>query len=114
MVDRLFTLADLDMLRRWDTPTICNALEIVAPERRAIGFTVEPMVAVDPALPPIVGLARTGTIRAKEPPRGKVANRLDWYDYVADADMPTVIVLQDNRRPAGLRRLLGRGAIECA
>ena len=95
MVDRPFTRAELDLLKTWDVPTICNALELVMPERRAVGFTVEPMVAVDASLPPIVGLARTGTIRAKEPPRGRVANRLDWYDYVADADLPTIVVLQD-------------------
>jgi regulator of RNase E activity RraA len=95
MAERPFTRADLDLLRTWDVPTICNALELVMPERRAIGFTVEPMVAVDASLPPIVGLARTGTIRAKEPPRGTVANRLDWYDYVADGDLPTIVVLQD-------------------
>jgi len=95
MAERLFTLADIDLLRQWDTPTICNGLEIVVPERRAIGFTVEPMVAVDAKLPPIIGLARTGTIRAKELPRGKVADRLAWYDYVAAAEMPTVVVLQD-------------------
>ena len=95
MADRPFTLEDLEALRRWDTPTICNGLEVLVPERRAIGFTVEPMFAADPKLPPIVGLARVGTIRAKEPPRGKVASRLDWYDYVADADLPTVVVLQD-------------------
>ena len=95
MAERPFTRADLDLLRSWDVPTICNALELVMPERRAIGFTVEPMVAVDASLPPVVGLARTGTIRAKEPPRGPVANRLDWYDYVANADLPTMVVLQD-------------------
>ena len=44
MTDYPFTAEDLDALRAWDTPTICNGLEIVAPERRAIGFTVEPMV----------------------------------------------------------------------
>ena len=101
MPDRPFTLADLETLRQWDVPTICNGLEIVLPERRAIGFTVEPMIAVDPKAPPIAGLARTGTIRAKEPPRGKVADRLEWYDYVANADLPTVVVLQDIDHPAG-------------
>jgi regulator of RNase E activity RraA len=95
MAERPFTRADLDLLKTWDVPTICNALELVMPERRAIGFTVEPMVAVDASLPPIVGLARTGAIRAKEPPRGAVADRLDWYDYVANADLPTIVVLQD-------------------
>jgi regulator of RNase E activity RraA len=101
MAERLFTRADLEALRQWDVPTICNGLELVMPERRALGFTVEPMVAVDPSLPPIVGLARTGTIRAKEPPRGKTANRLDWYDYVAASDLPTIAVLQDTDHPAG-------------
>ncbi len=95
MADRPYTRADLEALRRFDTPTICNGLEIVVPERRAVGFTVEPMVAADRALAPMVGLARVGTIRAKEPPRGPVASRVDWYDYVANADLPTVVVLQD-------------------
>lgn len=95
MAERPFTLADLEALKQWDTPTICNGLEIIVPERRAIGFTVEPMVAVDPKAPPIVGVARVGTIRAKEPPRGPVANRLDWFDYVAATDLPTIVVLQD-------------------
>ncbi len=90
-----FTRADLDALKQWDTPTICNGLELVAPERRAIGFTTQPLVVIEPKLPPIVGLARVGTIRAKEPPRGKTANRVDWYDYIADAALPTVVILQD-------------------
>lgn len=91
-----FTATDLEALKRWDTPTICNGLELVAPERRAVGFTVEPMVAVDRKLPPIVGLARTGLIRAKEPPRGAIPPREDWYDYVAAGDdLPTIAVLQD-------------------
>ena len=40
MAERPFTQADLDVLAQWDTPTICNGLEVVVPERRAIGFTV--------------------------------------------------------------------------
>jgi regulator of RNase E activity RraA len=95
MTDYPFTWSDLEALRQYDTPTICNGLELVAPERRAIGFTVEPMVCFDAKLPPIIGLARTGTLRAKEAPRGPVASRLDWYDYVGRAPMPTVVVLQD-------------------
>jgi regulator of RNase E activity RraA len=95
MTTRPFSAEDLELLRRWDTPTICNGLEVVAPARRATGFTIEPMVAVDRKLPPIVGLARTGLIRAKEPPRGPIPAREDWYDYVAAQDLPTVAVLQD-------------------
>lgn len=95
MAEPPYTLDHLKVLRQWDTPTICNGLELVAPERRAIGFTVEPMVAADRSLPPMVGVARVGMIRAQEAPRGPVASRLDWYDYVADAEFPSVVVLQD-------------------
>jgi len=96
MTDRCFTRADLEVLKQWDTPTICNGLEAVVPERRAMGFTVEPMVAADRTLPPMVGLARTGLIRAREKTRYKVPAREDWFDYVAPSDdLPTIAVLQD-------------------
>ena len=90
-----FTCDDLEALAAWDTPTICNGLELLVPERRAVGFTTEPMVAAVPQGRPIVGLARGGFIRAREAPRAPVADRLDWYDYVAEAAMPSVVVLQD-------------------
>ena len=86
MAERPYTKADLDVLAQWDTPTICNGLEITSPERRAFGYTVEPMVCLYPKAKPIVGLARVGMIRSTEPPRGKVTDRADWYDYVAAID----------------------------
>ena len=48
MAERLFDAADLDALRRWDTPTICNAIELVTPARRGRGFTTKPFTAADP------------------------------------------------------------------
>jgi regulator of RNase E activity RraA len=90
-----FALEDLEILKKWDTPTICNGLELIVPERRAVGFTVEPMLAADRKLPPIVGLARTGLVRAREEPRGPIPPREDWYDYVAAKDFPTIAVIQD-------------------
>jgi len=89
----------LQALRAWDTPTICNALEIVAPERRAFGFTVEPLVAARPNLPPIVGYARTASIRARQPTtldrEAMKALRLAYYEYVAKGPLPSVVVIQD-------------------
>ena len=99
MAERLFEAADLEALCRWDTPTICNAIEIVAPQRRGRGFTTKPFTAADPALPPICGVARTGRIRAAAP-SGRTreqdkAARLGWYEYVAASELPTVVVLED-------------------
>ena len=57
----------LAILRKHDTPTICNALEHVMGGRTAEGFTKTPVVCADVALPPIVGFARTARIRASSP-----------------------------------------------
>lgn len=90
------TLSDLRKLTEWDTPTICNGLEVVIPERRTIGFTTMPLVALDPSLPPICGYARTATMRAVTPPQGDAkATRAAYYTYVADGALPRIVVLQD-------------------
>lgn len=93
------TADDLKTLARWDTPTICNALEIVMPERRGHGFTVAPFSCLDPALPPMVGFARTAKIRAAAPdlsPTGKgMADRIPYYEYVARGPGPTIVVIED-------------------
>ncbi|MBX6744175.1 MAG: RraA family protein [Acetobacteraceae bacterium] len=111
MPERPFTRADLDLLRRWDTPTICNALELVAPARRGRGFTLQPFVAADPSLPPICGLARTGQIRAAAP-SGRTreqdrAARIGWYEYVADSALPTIVVIEDLDDPPGFGAFWG-------
>jgi len=89
----------LETLRKWDTPTICNGLEIVVPHRRATGFTTSQMVSCNPSLPPIIGYARTVTIRACEPPTRSAAEqkelRIAYYEYVASQPGPTIPVLQD-------------------
>ena len=89
----------LDALARYDTPTICNAMEIVAPERRLIGYTTKPLVCPFPDLPPMVGYARTVTIRsvlasglsAAE----QQARRLAYYEYVGTGFGPRITVIQD-------------------
>jgi len=90
---------DIARLAQWDTPTICNALEEIVPERRGHGFTTEPLVPLDPDLPPICGYARTATIRAAEPPNETAdetaAKRAAYYDYVGRPPAPTVVVIQD-------------------
>jgi len=93
----------LEALRQWDTPTICNALEIIVPARRAIGFTRRPMVAPFPEMKPVVGFARTAMIRSREPhPRDREsANRirLGYYEHIAAQPLPSLSVIQDIDAP---------------
>ena len=95
----IITAEDLAVLTRWDTPTICNALEEVVPERRGHGFTTQHLFALDPNLPAVCGFARTATIRAAEPPTESAAEmaakRIAYYEYVAAGPMPTIAVIQD-------------------
>jgi len=82
-----------------DTPTVCNALEIVAPKRRGYGYTVQPLVCTRPTLPPMVGVARTATIRAAHPSdlKGEEARATQdgYYAYVDDGQKPAIMVIQD-------------------
>ena len=88
----------LSQLRSLDTPTVCNALELVAPERQGFGFTTQPLVCARPELPPVVGVARTATIRAAHPKDAsdEAAYARDaYYEYIAAGPGPSVVVIQD-------------------
>src|SRR6202047_719340 len=95
--------AALKALTAWDTPTICNALEVVAPARRAHGFTRRPVVACFPEMKPVVAFARTALIRSREPhPRDRdSANRirLGYYEHIAAQPLPSLSVIQDIDAP---------------
>lgn len=93
----------LALLRRTDTPTICNALEHVMGGRTAEGFTKSPVVAADPGLPPIVGYARTARIRASSPAQKPAAEvralRMAYYEYAVSGPGPNVMVIEDTDWP---------------
>ena len=99
MTDTPLNDQELSRLREIDTPTICNALEIVSPERRARGFTVRHLHCAFPELPPIVGYARTARIRAATPPSAgnedQTAARLAYYRFIDAGAGPTVMVIED-------------------
>ena len=92
------TAAALAELARWDTPTICNALEVVMPERRGHGFTKAPFACLYSDMAPIIGLARTARIRAAEPDqggKGAMPDRIAYYEYIASGTLPKVVVIED-------------------
>ena len=96
MADTL-TEQDFAFLRSIDTPTVCNLIEIVAPDRRGTGYTVRHLTCPFPDLPPMVGFAKTATIQAKDavPLGGYLQKRLDYHDYVAAPPRPSIVVIED-------------------
>jgi regulator of RNase E activity RraA len=99
MTDSMPTLDDLDALTLFDTPTICNALELLAPATRAAGYTTLPSVCGFPQQKPVIGYARTATIRSAAPSGLNAADQRalldDYYRAIEVGPMPSLIVIQD-------------------
>ena len=93
MDDRLF-----DLLRRVDTPTVCNAIEVAEGKRGFNDFTRGTMHCSAPG-EVMVGYARTARIRAVTPPEELPevikARRMAYYKYMAEGPRPGIAVVQD-------------------
>ena len=94
--------AILDALRKYDTPTVLNVLELFDVMPRTAGYMDGRIRASYPHLPPMVGYAMTATFRAAAPPRGgDVYSGLDrQVRLLATQPGPKVIVFQDLDDPA--------------
>ena len=80
------SLAIMQQLKQYDSPTICNAIEIIKGSRQSSGFTYAPVFCTEPQLPPMVGFAKTAKIRGKTPsvddPQQILQRRLDYHTYM--------------------------------
>ncbi len=89
----------LSLLRKVDTPTVCNAIEVAQGKRGFDQFTRGTMLCSAPDEPAIVGYARTAKIAAIHPPTEPAdvirARRMAYYKYMAEAPEPSVAVIED-------------------
>lgn len=96
------TKKQLDELRLYDSPTICNAVELWNIRPRNTGYMSSAIKACFPSFPPMVGYALTSTFRSMSPPRGgdaygSIGTQLDAFN---DIPGPPVIVFQDLDEPS--------------
>ncbi|QDU63994.1 4-hydroxy-4-methyl-2-oxoglutarate aldolase [Planctomycetes bacterium Pan216] len=91
------TAEDLELLKRYDTPTIDNVIELFDVRPRNTGFMDPRIKACFPDLPPMVGFATTATFRSGSPPRGgEVYASLDaQVKALLEIPAPRVVVFQD-------------------
>ncbi len=89
----------LTLLRRVDTPTVCNAIEVVQGKRGFQGFTRGTMISSAPADPAMAGYAITAQIAGvappEEPPTTIRARRTAYYKAIFDGAKPSVAVIED-------------------
>lgn len=88
---------DLKLLAQYDTPTICNAIELFEIRPRNEGYMDGRIRACFPEMPPVVGYASTATMRCAFPRReGDVYGSLDeQVARFAELPGPPVVVFQD-------------------
>src|SRR3954447_2815420 len=93
--------ADLELLKKYDTPTICNVVELFDLCPRTAFYMDRRIEACYPKLPPMVGYATTATFRSAAPPRsGNVYAGLgEQVAAFAELPGPPVVVFQDLDSP---------------
>ncbi len=98
---RAIPAADLELLRKFDTPTICNVVELFDHRPRTAGYMDGRIQACFPKLPPMVGYASTATFRSAWPPcEGTVYSSLaEQVAAFAELPGPVVVVFQDLDNP---------------
>jgi regulator of RNase E activity RraA len=84
-------------LAQFDTPTICNAIELFGVQPRTSGFMDKSIRAVFPSLPPMVGFASTATCRTSTPGEtGEAPYHLtQQVERFSELSGPAVVVFRD-------------------
>ena len=91
------TGSTLDLLRRFDTPTICNVIELFDVRPRDQGYMDHRIMCAFPELRPMVGFAATAGFRSAGPPSatdvyGSLEDQIELFEGL---DGPPVVVYQD-------------------
>lgn len=87
---------DLELLGKYDTPTVCNVIELFNLRPRNCGYMDQRIRACFPELPPVVGHACTATFRSAAPGDGDVYTAIrQQLAAFAEVPGPPVIVFQD-------------------
>jgi regulator of RNase E activity RraA len=94
----------LEALRRYDSPTLSNAIETFDVRPRDAGYASMDIRCMFPDLGVMVGYAATATIRARV--QGESAEAALWA-HVRSLPAPRVVVVQDLDEPAGQGAMWG-------
>ena len=87
----------LEKLRTFDTPTVCNLVELFEVRPRNRGFMDARIKACFPEMPPMVGFAATATFRSSAPPRegDAYSSTEGQVECFGELSGPPVVVFQD-------------------
>jgi len=86
----------LELLRKYDTPTVCNVIELFGVRPRNSGYMDSSIRSRFPELPPMVGYAATATFRSAAPAGDNAYSTLDQQVAAfSQVPGPPVVVFED-------------------
>jgi 4-hydroxy-4-methyl-2-oxoglutarate aldolase len=103
----ILTAEQIEALKRYNTPTISNAIEVFNVRPRHLGFLPHQIRCLLPDLGPMVGYAVTSRTHASHSTKAEPDLTADYLRYVAEQPGPKVAVGQDMDEPAGLGAQFG-------
>lgn len=101
----------LDTLAEYDSATVQNAGILVRGYIHEDDDYTDPSIReyVSPGDKPTVGYALTSTWAPLTEPTEMISNRLDYFDSIAKANVPVVVVQQDVEKPSRRGAIIGDG-----
>jgi 4-hydroxy-4-methyl-2-oxoglutarate aldolase len=98
----------LEQLRKYNTPTVCNAIEVFDVRPRHEGFMRPEIRCVFPRMGVMVGYAVTLKIQSISPAaKGKDVRAPEHWQDLLKVPAPRVVVVEDLDEPSGLGSLWG-------
>ena len=89
------TKEELAVLKAFDGPTICNAIEVFGLRSRTEGYMRPGMILRTGGREPIIGYAVTAKVGAHFASPDAHEKLMGYYEHVRENDGPTIAVIQD-------------------
>ncbi|MEJ7605416.1 MAG: RraA family protein [Bryobacteraceae bacterium] len=86
---------ELEVLRKYSTPTVANAIELFELRPRTEGYLPPGLNCLLPDAPPVVGYAATCVVSGLRPEAGRARDTCDYWEHVASLPAPRISVVQD-------------------
>lgn len=97
----------IDVLTRYSTPTVANAIELFDIRPRDQGYVLPGLQCLLPNAAPIAGYAATCVISSHRPALGAARESRDYWEHVASIPGPRIAVVQDIDEIPGLGSFWG-------
>lgn len=98
----MLSMEQLEQLKKYDAPTICNAIESFGIQGRIEGFMMPGIIRQTDDKDPSIGYAVTAKVSSCMPDASSHQMLMGYYQHVRDSRKPSIAITQDiDKEPCG-------------